>query len=333
MCIIAQFPQKPSTMTVQKITLSAEIPEKLLGKRLDVILSELFKDYSRGTLQTWIKQGAVTVGQTIIQKPSQKMTHLTCIQIQAELIEQTPWQAQNIQLNIIYEDEAMLIINKPAGLVTHPAPGSPDNTLVNALLHHCPSLNELPRAGIIHRLDKDTTGLMVVPKTLSTHHFLVDQLQQRLIARHYQALVYGTIISGGTVAERVGRHPTHRTKMAVTPDGKQAVTHYRVNKRFADFTLLDLKLETGRTHQIRVHMHFIGHPIVGDQTYGQRLHTPKNCEPELAEKLRQFKRQALHAIQLTLTHPITKESMSFAAPLPHDFQTLLASVKNNQEKL
>ncbi len=318
-------------MTVKKINLKADIPEALLGRRLDVILSEVFKEYSRGTLQSWIKQGSVLIDGKAQTKNSVKINLLGQITIDAEIKEQTAWLPEPIELNIVYEDSDLIVINKPAGLVTHPATGNEDGTLVNALLHHNADLAELPRAGIIHRLDKDTTGLMVVPKTLVAHNFLVDQLQQRLINRHYQALVYGTIISGGTVEANIGRHPTNRVKMAIVQSGKTAVTHYRVNTKYKNFTLLDLKLETGRTHQIRVHMQSIDHPIVGDQVYGRRLHIPKGSSDPLAEILRHFHRQALHAIKLSLTHPTTKETMEWQAPLPQDFQNILAEL--NKEAL
>lgn len=315
-------------MPVQKITLSAEITEEMLGKRLDVALSQLFTQFSRGTLQTWIKQGAVTLNDQVLKKNSFKLTEVGNLHIDAELEEQTHWAPQAIDLDILFEDDSLIVINKPAGLVTHPAAGNPDNTLVNALLHHCPTLKDLPRAGIIHRLDKDTTGLLVVPKTLSAHNFLVDQLQRRLIDRHYQALVYGKIISGATVDAPIARHPTNRLKMAVVNGGKEAVTHYRVNTRFPDFTLLDLKLESGRTHQIRVHMNHIHHPLVGDQTYGRRLQIPKNTPEAVATALRQFKRQALHAAKLSLTHPESKETMTWEAPLPDDFTQLLQVMRD-----
>jgi len=230
---------------------------------------------------------------------------------------------QDIPLNIIHEDEALLVINKPAGLVVHPAPGNPDRTLVNALLHYCPALAELPRAGIIHRIDKDTTGLMVVAKTLTAHTQLVQQLQAREIKREYLALVKGEMISGSSIDQPIGRHPSQRTKMAVVGKGKPAITHYRIKQRFGHYTLLHVQLETGRTHQIRVHLAYIHHPIVGDPTYGGRLQFPKDISEDLQQTLTHFKRQALHAWRLTLDHPVSKQQLSFQAEPPADFVKLI----------
>ncbi len=308
------------------IKLDLTIPAEQQGKRLDQALAELLPSYSRSRIKTWIEANQVMVdGQP--QIPRYKVQAEQKVHIEATLPKQDTWEAQAIPLSIVYEDKEMLIINKPAGLTVHPGAGQSDQTLLNALLHHAPELAHIPRAGIIHRLDKDTTGLMVVAKTLSAHHFLVDQLQQRAINREYLALVYGEIIAGGTIDAPIGRHPTQRTHMAIVETGRSAVTHYRIAKRYHGFTLLRVSLETGRTHQIRVHLSHIGHPIVGDKTYGKMVRFPKGCPEELKQALQQFKRQALHATQLNLEHPVTHESLTFTAEIPADFQALIHLLK------
>jgi 23S rRNA pseudouridine1911/1915/1917 synthase len=250
--------------------------------------------------------------------------------VNALLVKEVPWQAQVMPLNIVYEDDDIAIINKPVGLVTHPASGNPDSTLVNALLHHMPNNEHLPRAGIIHRLDKDTSGLLVVAKTLVAHHSLTKAMQAREIHREYECIVYGKLISGATIDEPIGRHPKNRLKQAIIDSGKSAVTHYRIIERFTDFTYLKVILETGRTHQIRVHMASIDKPIVGDQLYGGRLRIPKNTSAELKEFLLHYKRQALHAKRLQLAHPVTHEPLSFEIPATDDFTTLLQLLRNNE---
>jgi len=240
---------------------------------------------------------------------------------------QTSHQAQEIDLDIVYEDDDILVLNKPAGIVVHPGAGNHDSTLLNALLNHCPGIDVVPRAGIVHRLDKDTTGLMVVAKTIPAHTHLVAELQEREISREYEAIVNGTLVAGGTVDAAIGRHQTKRTSMAVRHDGKPAVTHYRIIEKFADFTHLRLKLESGRTHQIRVHMSHIRHPLVGDPLYGGRTRLPKGASEELIAMLRGFSRQALHAVQLGLFHPTSGEWMVWQAPLPDDFVALRDSLK------
>ncbi len=230
---------------------------------------------------------------------------------------------QDIPLNIVYEDEHLIVIDKPSGLVVHPAAGNPDGTLQNALLHHCPGLDCLPRSGIVHRLDKDTTGLLVVAKTLKAHKSLVDQLQCRRVHREYRALVTGSLVAGGTVDAPVGRHPTQRTRMAVVSDGRPAVTHYQVLDRFPAHTLLAVRLETGRTHQIRVHMSHLRHPLVGDPLYAGRPRLPKGASAALTAALQGFPRQALHAIRLGFDHPETGEPVSWATPMAADLARLL----------
>jgi 23S rRNA pseudouridine1911/1915/1917 synthase len=313
---------------MKTINCTLTLPNNLGGMRLDQALAKLVPDYSRTQIQDWIKNGAITVdGKTA--KARSLVIGGEQIMIQATTRPQPVWKEQAIALDIIYEDEALLLINKPAGMVVHPAAGNPDNTLVNALLHHDPQLNELPRAGIVHRLDKDTTGLLVVAKTQPVLMNLTKQLKQRSITRIYQAIVCGVMTSGGMVDEPIGRHPRQRLKMAVSDTGKPATTHYRVLDRYRAHTRVKVQLETGRTHQIRVHMAHIRYPILGDPTYGNRLQLPKNATPALVEKLRGFKRQALHASELSLTHPLTEKIMTWQAPLPEDMRALIEVLKQD----
>lgn len=243
------------------------------------------------------------------------------------------WQAEEITLDIVYEDEHLLVINKPAGLVVHPAAGHADGTLVNALLNYAPEVENLPRAGIVHRLDKDTSGVMVAARSLVAHTSLVDQLQTRTMGREYDAVVVGTLTGGATVDAPISRHPRERKKMAVVPSGKSAVTHYRLVERFAAHTHIRCKLESGRTHQIRVHMAHVKHPLVGDPMYGGRLRLPKGTTEELREALAAFNRQALHARQLTLEHPETGETMSWEVPVPEDMVELMAALRKHVKDL
>lgn len=307
----------------EKIHHSAVIPEEFTGKRLDWVLAQLFPQYSRSCLQNWLLHDQILIdGEN--RQAKIKVKGGESITIDALLTPQTIVAGQDIALNIVYEDDSILVINKPVGLVVHPAAGNPDQTLLNALLHHHPALSMLPRGGIVHRLDKDTSGLIVIAKTLSAHHHLVQQLQAREMGRIYEAIVNGTMTASGTIDEPIGRHPKHRIKMAVNLNqGKPAITHYRILERFPYHTHLSVKLETGRTHQIRVHLAHINHPIVGDQTYGGRMRLPKQCSQTLKEMLLHFKRQALHAKQLQLIHPETGKQMSWEAVLPEDMQSLL----------
>jgi len=315
---------------MQKVSLLNQIPLEQAGKRLDQALAELFPDYSRSRIQTWIKNQQVAVNGKY-PKGKEKVQGGEQIVIDAELEEEGSWQAEAIKLDVVYEDEDLLIINKPANLVVHPAPGHYSGTLVNALLHYCPELNTVPRAGIVHRIDKDTTGLLLVAKNLIAHNYLVQQLQEREIHREYQAIVYGHIISGATIEQPMGRHPHHRVKMAVVDDGKPAVTHYRVIERFRQHTHIAVQLETGRTHQIRVHMAHQGYPLVGDRTYG-RLRLPKGGSQELVESIQQFSRQALHACKLTLCHPRTTKLIESHAALPTDMVRLLEILKKDYDE-
>lgn len=319
--------QRDNVSQKAQVSLSAEVPDSLFGKRLDQCLALLFPDYSRSKLKEWILDGFVKVDGKIEKTPRVKLSSGELIEVGATQEIQVTNVAQEIDLDVVFEDEHILVINKPAGLVVHPGAGNQDGTLLNALLARVPDIDQVPRAGIVHRLDKDTTGLMVVAKTLPAQTGLVEQLQARSMGREYEALVMGTMVAGGLVDEPIGRHPTKRTSMAVSQAGKPAVTHFRVMEKFRAYTHLRLKLESGRTHQIRVHMSHIKHPLVGDNLYGGRPRLPKNASQEFIETLRGFTRQALHAAQLTLTHPINNELLTFKAPLPADFVHLLEQVR------
>jgi 23S rRNA pseudouridine1911/1915/1917 synthase len=315
--------------------MSAEIPIELAGARLDQALASLFPDYSRARLQRWVKDGHVTVDGKKL-RPRDTVHGGEQVVLTVELVEETNWVPQPLPLNIVYEDEAVIVINKPAGLVVHPGAGNQHSTLSNALLHHAPELESVPRAGIVHRIDKDTTGLLVVARTLVAQKSLVDQLQDRAFDRHYQALVMGVMTAGGTVDAPIGRHPINRTRQAVvtiegSSSGKEAITHYRVAERFRAHTLVNVTLETGRTHQIRVHMAHINYPLVGDPVYGGRLRIPPAATPELDKALRGFKRQALHAASLGFVHPLSGEHVSWQAELPDDMVQLLDACR--QDKL
>ena len=301
---------------------SAEVPSELGGQRLDQIAAQLFDEYSRSRLSSWIKDGHLTVDGAVL-RPRDIVHGGAILALSAEQEAQGEWIAQDIELDIVYEDEQILVINKPAGLVVHPAVGHQDGTLLNALLHHVPDIINVPRAGIVHRLDKDTTGLMVVAKTIPAQTHLVEALQARQITREYEAVAIGHMTAGGTVDAPIGRHPTQRTHMAVVPNGRPSVTHYRVHEKFRGHTRLRLRLETGRTHQIRVHMAHIKHPLVGDPAYGGRLRLLRNATPELTLALRNFNRQALHATMLKLAHPITGEVMEWHSATPQDMLDLM----------
>ncbi len=309
--------------------LTANIPEEMAGLRLDQCLAEIFPDYSRSKIQTWIKAGRVKVNNSSL-KAKDKVDGGESVELDAEAEQVIEYVAENIPLNIVYEDESILIVNKPAGLVVHPAVGHWEGTLVNALLYHQPALKTLPRAGIVHRLDKDTSGLLMVAKTLKAHNSLAAQLQDRAINREYLALVKGWMTAGGTIDEPIGRHQVDRKRNAVRDDGKHAVTHYRLEQRFKRHTLVRVKLETGRTHQIRVHMAHIQYPLVGDQVYGGRFQMPANCDERLEAALRGFKRQALHATRLGLIHPETDEYCEWEASMPDDMAELIKALEQNE---
>ena len=309
----------------EKVEIRLQVPAEYGNKRLDQVAAQLFSDYSRSRLQQWIKDGQLTVdGST--WRGRDKLVGGEMLALDAELEAEGNWQPEDIPLDIVFEDEHILVLNKPAGLVVHPAAGNHTGTLLNGLLHHCPELINIPRAGIVHRLDKDTTGLMVVAKTLQAQTHLVAQLQDRSMGREYEAVVQGHMTGGGSVDEPIGRHGTQRTKMAINPMGKEAVTHYRVLHKFPTHTYVRCKLETGRTHQIRVHMAHIGHPLVGDATYAARTRLTKGVGPRLREMLATFPRQALHARELELIHPATDEIMNWESELPEDMVKLLETL-------
>jgi len=311
--------------------LSAVVPVEMGGNRLDQALAQLFPDYSRARLQQWVKAGQVLVDGKQL-RPRDKVMGGELLQVEATTEVEVAWQPEVIPLEIVYEDDDILVINKPVGLVVHPGTGNPGGTLVNALLNHAPELNEVPRAGIIHRLDKATSGLLVVARNLKSQKHLVEILQARIMKREYQAVACGVMVSGGTVDEPIGRHSVDRKRMAVVHNGKEAITHYRVIQRYRAHTHIRVNLETGRTHQIRVHMAYIRHPLIGDQVYGQRLRIPKDSSEQMTNMLRGFKRQALHAAKLGLEHPSTGEQMEWEVPLPDDMSRLLEVLKADAEE-
>lgn len=313
---------------MQEINLKEQVPDELAGERLDQVAAQLFSDYSRARLQSWIKSGELTLNGDI-HKPKMKVMGGEWLEVRATLEGTDRWEAQDIELDVVYEDDDILVINKPAGLVVHPAAGHADGTLLNALLHHAPQLDTVPRAGIVHRLDKDTTGLMVVAKNLISHTFLVEQLQAREMGREYEAVTFGVMTGGGRVDEPIGRHPHQRKKMAVVATGKEAATNYEVVERFREHTHVRLKLETGRTHQIRVHMAHVKYPLIGDPLYAGRPRLPRGATQELVEFLQSFKRQALHARCLRLVHPSTYEEMEWSVELPADMQQLLTLLRED----
>ena len=298
------------------------IDDKTSGLRLDQALSQLLPEYSRSKIQDWIKQGFITLNDSN-PKPREKVYSGDRLQLDIPQTIKTYDQPQAIEFGILYQDDALFVIDKPAGLVVHPAAGHQAGTLVNGLLHRDPALQQLPRAGIVHRLDKDTSGVMVVARNLQAHSALVEALQQRDVKREYVAIAQGVITAGRTIEQPIARHPADRKRMAVRPDGKEAITRFSVRERFRAHSLIDVQLQTGRTHQIRVHMAYLHHPLVGDPVYGGRLSLPKGISPGLEQVLRNFKRQALHAWRLSFQHPLTGEAMSFAAELPTDMQQLI----------
>jgi len=297
--------------------------------RLDQVLAEMFPDYSRSKLQTWIKSGRVQVDGMEL-KARDKLDGGEIIDLDAEPEQVITAEAEDLPLDIIFEDDSLLIVNKPAGLVVHPAAGNWNGTLLNALLNHHEELETLPRAGIVHRIDKETTGLLMIAKTLQAHNNLTQQLQERTIHREYLAITRGRMTAGGTVDEPIGRHPTDRKRYVVRESGKYAITHYRVAQRFARHTLVQVKLETGRTHQIRVHMAHIRFPLLGDPVYGGRFQMPPACGERLEKELRSFKRQALHAAKLGLQHPITDDYLEWEQPLPEDMVNMLEALADNE---
>ncbi|MCU7836994.1 MAG: 23S rRNA pseudouridine(1911/1915/1917) synthase RluD [gamma proteobacterium symbiont of Taylorina sp.] len=306
-----------------------EVSSDSYSQRLDQVMVEFLPEYSRSRIQKWIKQGNILVNGSP-SKAKMKLKGGEHLSVRIEAEEQGEWQAENIPLDIIYEDESILVINKPVNMVVHPAAGNYTGTLLNALLFHCPDLINVPRAGIVHRLDKDTSGLLVIAKTLIAQTHLVNQLQNRAFEREYEAIVFGEMTGGGTIDAPIGRHPTQRIKMAVVknPDnGKEAITHYRIKERLHGYTCVQIKLETGRTHQIRVHLAHINYPVVGDPVYAGRLRLPSDCSELLKQFLLDFKRQALHARKLGLLHPQSKQWIEWEVEAPEDMQRLKALLR------
>ncbi|MCY4471724.1 MAG: 23S rRNA pseudouridine(1911/1915/1917) synthase RluD [Kistimonas sp.] len=315
----------------EQINLVAVLPDELGGERCDQLAVRLFPRYSRSRLQTWIRTGALTVDGARV-RPRDRLRGGETLKLEAILEETGQWLPEKMPLDILYEDEHLLIVNKPESLVVHPAAGHWQGTLLNGLLWHCPALACLPRAGIVHRLDQDTTGLMVVAKNLQAQNSLSEQLRKRSLYRNYEAVAMGNLTTGGCVDQPVGRHPVHRLKMAVVAAGKPAVTHYAVLRDFRAHTHLSLNLQTGRTHQIRVHMQHLGHPLVGDALYTGSPRIPREATPELKKVLQGFGRQALHARRLGLLHPATGDEMRWEAPLPADFAGLLAGLETDRQQ-
>jgi 23S rRNA pseudouridine1911/1915/1917 synthase len=304
------------------LQVSLTIPPEQAGQRLDQALAALLPDYSRSRLKSWIESGEIRVD-GVQRRPRDKVSGGESVALEATLPEETRAAAQPMPLVVVHEDKHLVVVDKPAGLVVHPGAGNPDQTLQNALLAWDPALAALPRAGIVHRLDKDTSGLLVVARTLPAHTALVRMLGEREVHREYEAICRGVMTAGGTVDAPIARHPTDRVRMAVREGGRESVTHYRVIRRFAGYTHVRVQLETGRTHQIRVHLAHAGYPIVGDRVYGGRLTLPKGASEALRQSLREFPRQALHAARLAFDHPVTGKPVECASPLPADMRALL----------
>lgn len=302
-----------------ELPLAVAIPAACAGMRIDAALARVYPEHSRSRLQVWLKEGRIRLDGAAADA-KRKVYGGELVEVDIPPPPTSSAGAEDIALNVVYEDAQLLVIDKPAGLVVHPGSGNASGTLMNALLHYAPQVAEVPRAGIVHRLDKDTSGLLVVARTLSAQTDLVRQLQARSVRRHYLALAHGYVVREGTVDAPIGRHPVQRTKMAIVGSGREARTHYAIRERLAGCTLVECRLETGRTHQIRVHMASVGHPLVGDQAYGRK----KSGDPRLDD----FPRQALHAWRLALIHPQTKHEMAWEAPPPDDFMALLATLRD-----
>ncbi len=312
-------------------TLVFHVPEDLRGRRLDQIVAKLCPQHSRSRLQAWIRAGRVSVdGRCLRQRDVLQGGEVITVDAEHDDNE-GEWRADPMPLEVVHDDEALIIVNKPAGLVVHPGAGNPDHTLLNALIYHYPELKNVPRAGIVQRLDKDTSGLMIIARTPEMHTALVDRMQRRAVKREYQAVVAGRLTAGGRVDAPLGRHPVNRKQIAVVAGGRQAVTHYRVIKRYRAHTRILCRLETGRTHQIRVHMAHLRHPIVGDPVYGGRPRFPPRASQALRETLSAFPRQALHACRLELAHPVTGEVCSWESTLPEDMQRLVAALESDAQ--
>ncbi len=313
--------------------IEATVPEHLAGKRYDQALAEMFPEFSRSRLTEWIKSGdALLNGEHM--KPKNAVNGGETVSLYAKLNVETDALPENIPLDIIFADTDVIVVNKPAGLVVHPGAGNANGTMVNALLHYDPALANLPRAGIVHRLDKDTSGLMVVARSLRAHASLIEQLSSRTVHRQYVAVVQGSMVAGNTINAPIDRHPRDRVRMAVVKEGggREAITHYRLREKFRSHTAVECRLETGRTHQIRVHLAHVKHQLIGDRLYGGAFKLPKAATEELIETLRSFKRQALHAEKLSFIHPVTGEEQSFEAPLPTDMVGLLRALREDTKQ-
>ena len=307
------------------IQIDTVIPEEMSGKRLDQALAKLLPEHSRARLQGWIRDGYVLIDKKLM-RPRDKIQGGEQVEIRAEIEVQISASPENIPLQIVFEDEYLIIINKPAGLIVHPGAGNPQHTLMNALLHHDQKLEQVPRAGIVHRLDKDTSGLLVIARTPQSHTSLVKQLQTRDMYREYVTIVSGVMTAGGTIDQPIGRHPKHRTRMAIVKNGRTAITHYRIIRKYRHHTQLQVNLETGRTHQIRVHMTWHHHPIIGDPVYGTKTQLVKGMDSNLANIVTAFPRQGLHARAIQLLHPHSDELMTWEAPIPEDLTALIDSL-------
>ena len=319
-----------SETTATRLTLQVQLDETYLGQRIDQVAALVWNDFSREKLKQWLKEGHLLVNGQLV-KPKYKCEGTEILSLDVELEAQTRSLPEDIPLDIVYEDDDILVVNKPVGMVVHPGAGNSSGTLVNALLHHYPKSAELTRAGLVHRIDKDTSGLLVVAKNLEAQFALTKQLAKKSVYRVYDLIVYGNMIAGGTVDEPIKRHPVDRVKMTVLPGGKDAVTHYNVKERFQNFTRVQARLETGRTHQIRVHFSYIGFGLVGDQVYMPRVRVPVGASELLNVTLRGFRRQALHAAKLGLVHPRSGEEMMFEAPWPEDFNALVEVLRSENK--
>lgn len=298
------------------------LTDEFAGLRLDQALTEALGEFSRATVQSWIKGGGAEVDGNR-KKATYKVLGGEVVRISAEFQANERWLPEQLSLNVIYVDDDLIVIDKPPGLVVHPGAGNSRGTLINGLLAEYPELATLPRCGIVHRIDKDTSGLLVVARSARAHRQLVDQLSRHEVAREYQAIAHGQLISGATVDAPIGRDPRHRIRMAVVESGRRAVTHFRVEQRFRSYTLLSVSLETGRTHQIRVHMAHLHHPLLGDPLYGGRSRLPAGVSEALRSRVQSFERQALHAKRLSLTHPGSGETASWESPLPQDMEQMI----------
>ena len=315
-------------MSSNRYQCELRLPAAAAGRRLDRALAEALPGHSRSQLKRWIDAGQIRVDGRI-PKPRDAVVGGELVQVDAPIEDAVPLHAQAIALSILWEDASVLVINKPAGLVVHPGAGNRDGTLQNALLAHDPLLARLPRAGIVHRLDKDTTGLLIVARNDAARELLTTALGERRIHREYQAICVGVMTSGGTVDAPIDRHPVDRLRMAVRSDGREAVTHYRVIERFRRHTWVRVMLETGRTHQIRLHLSHAGYPLVGDPVYGRRLVIPRGATARLEAALRAFRRQALHAAKLAFPHPVDGRLIEVESPLPADFSGLVEALRDD----